>query len=255
MHFEREDWWEPRHHHIDPFTVIGAMNRRTTDANRTVLAKVLSLMFDIKISPPTQFEGIPVLNNRNSFFNGVDEVWNLFLLAVKAAETNEFTEEFKVAFERAIAVSGNGLTYITMGLYWIRPNIFMPLDGNSRAYVSTKYRITPPSDNCTGNEYVDFLETLKSKVAERTPGITFPEISYSAWTDKKILAPENSGANTKAVVVGAPIAQTSGNKIPKNLILFGTPGTGKTYSSMQYAFSIIEGFLWFTALSDAERVK
>ena len=35
LHFEREDWWEPRHHQIDPFSVIGVMNRGTTDANRT----------------------------------------------------------------------------------------------------------------------------------------------------------------------------------------------------------------------------
>lgn len=201
LHFEREDWWGPRKHQIDPFSVIGVMNRRTTDANRTVLAKVLSTMFDIKLSAPTHFEGIPVLNNMNSFFNGVDEVWDLFLLAMKAAEHNEFTAEFKVAFERAIAVNGNGLTYITMALYWIRPNIFMPLDGNSRAYVSTKYGVTAPSDNCTGSEYVTFLDTLKSEVAEQTPGITFPEISYSAWSEKKDSTPGSSGANTNTFVV------------------------------------------------------
>jgi hypothetical protein len=61
LHFEREDWWGPRNHQIDPFSVIGVMNRGTTDANRTVLAKVLAATFDIKISAPTQFEGIPVL--------------------------------------------------------------------------------------------------------------------------------------------------------------------------------------------------
>ena len=27
LHFEREDWWGPRHHQIDPFSVIGVMNR------------------------------------------------------------------------------------------------------------------------------------------------------------------------------------------------------------------------------------
>lgn len=239
LHFEREDWWEPRHHQIDPFSVIGVINRRTTDANRTVLAKVLAVTFDIKLSAPTQFEGIPVLNNMNSFFNGVDEVWDLFLLAMKVAETNEFTSEFKVAFEKAIAVNGNGLAYITMGLYWIRPNIFMPIDGNSRSYVSAKYGVTAPSGNCTGNEYVTFLDILKSKVAKQTPGIMLPEISYSAWTEKKVTTPKSSSANTKAVV-DAPIEQTSRNIIPKNLILFGTPGTGKTYSSMQYAVAIIE---------------
>lgn len=42
LHFEREDWWEPRQYQIDPFSVMGVMNRGTTDVNRTVLAKVLA---------------------------------------------------------------------------------------------------------------------------------------------------------------------------------------------------------------------
>ena len=34
LHFEREDWWESRHHQIDLFSVIGVMNRGTTDSKR-----------------------------------------------------------------------------------------------------------------------------------------------------------------------------------------------------------------------------
>ncbi|MGI6688394.1 MAG: AAA family ATPase [Christensenellales bacterium] len=352
LHFEREDWWEPRHHQIDPFSVIGIMNRGTTDANRTALAKVLANTFDIEISAPTQFAGIPTLDNRKSFFAGVDEVWELFILAMKVDETNTFTDEFKAAFEKAIAVNGNGLAYITMGLYWIKPNIFMPLDGNSRAYVSSKYGITAPSGNCTGNEYVAFLNILKAKIGEQSPDLTFPEISYTAWTQKDGKAPTSSNAslaadeqkqrtafkqwyinnggspnsantissaigktklkNGRAVFavavyseldtaiknggldgyfqssggdyakmeavfdiessvqrddlksgikhylsflqseeasvvsdgVSAPantvVGQSGSYGMAKNLILYGTPGTGKTYSSMQYAVAIIE---------------
>lgn len=352
LHFEREDWWEPRHYQIDPFSVIGIMNRGTTDANRTVLAKVLADTFDIEIFAPTQFAGIPTLDNRKSFFAGVDEVWELFILAMKVDETNNFTDEFKTAFEKAIAVSGNGLAYITMGLYWIKPNIFMPLDGNSRAYISAKYGITAPSGNCTGNEYVAFLDALNTKIGEQSPELTFPEISYTAWTQKDGKAPTSSNAslvadeqkqrtafkqwyinnggspnsantissaigrtklkNGRAVFavavygeldtaiknggldgyfqssgsdyakmeavfdiessverddlksgikhylsflqseetsvvsdgVSAPaytaVGQSGSYGMAKNLILYGTPGTGKTYSSMQYAVAIIE---------------
>lgn len=198
LHFEREDWWGPRNHQIDPFSVIGVMNRGTTDANRTVLAKVIADTFDIPLPAPTQFAGIPVLDNRKSFFAGVDEIWDLFVLALKATETNNFTTEFKTAFEKAIAVSGNGLVYITMGLYWIRPHVFMPLDGNSRAFVSTHYGITAPSGTSSGDEYVDFLNTLNTKVDEQTPDRIFPEMSYTAWTQKNNTISGSTGVTPAA---------------------------------------------------------
>lgn len=121
LHFEREDWWGPRNHQIDPFSVIGVMNRGTTDANRTVLAKVLSETFDTQLPAPTKFAGIPVMNNMKSFFAGPDEIWELFILAMEVAKTNTFSDEFKKAFEKAIAVNGNGLAYITMGLFGCAP--------------------------------------------------------------------------------------------------------------------------------------
>ena len=352
LHFEREDWWGPRYHRIDPFSVMGVMNRGTTDANRIVLAKEFARAFDIQIPVPTQFPGIPVLNNMNSFFNGTNEIWELFMQAMKACEINKFTEEFKTAFEKAIAVSGNGLVYITMGLYWIRPNIFMPLDGNSRAYTSAEYGITAPSNNCTGNEYVSFIDKLKAEIDEQSPDLTFPEISYTAWMQRDSKSPTDSNAfliadeqkqrtafkkwyvnnggspnsaNTISSAIGkaklkngralfsvavhdelesaikdggldgyfqasgghyskmeavfdiepsvqrddlksgvkyylsflqsegtfgaldgvaAPsnlvVGESSGYRLPKNLILYGTPGTGKTYSSILYAVAIIE---------------
>ena len=354
LHFEREDWWGPRHHQIDPFSVIGVMNRGTTDANRIVLAKVLANAFDIQIPSPTQFAGIPVLSSMNSIFNGTNELWDLFCLAIKSAETGEFSDKFKKAFDDAIAVSGNGLAYITMGLYWIRPHVFMPLDGNSRAYISTRFGVSAPSGNCSGEEYVTFLNTLKTKIHEQAPDLTLPEISYIAWTKKGDNGPPGgegttttdvdekqqraafikwyrynigspNSANTIAVAIGKTrlksgravfaiadfneldsaikssglegyfqasggdykkmdivfdiepntqhddlksgikhylaflkslgelssssgtidppnIAsrQTGGAKMAKNIILYGTPGTGKTYSTVQYAVAIIE---------------
>jgi len=241
LHFEREDWWGPRQYQIDPFSVIGVMNRGTTDANRTVLAKVLADTFDVKVPAPTQFAGIPVLDNRKSFFAGVDEVWDLFVLAMKSAETNTFTAEFNTAFEKAIAVNGNGLAYITMGLYWIRPNFFMPLDGNSRSFVSAHYGITAPSGRCSGDDYIKFLVALKNELSKQSPDISFPEVSHTAWTER--------GTDTQSETDAPPAdnLSTSQNKTilkngisAKNIILYGTPGTGKTYRSIQYAVAIVE---------------
>ena len=248
LNFEREDWWGPRNHHMDPLTVIGILNRGTTDANRIKLAKVLAETFRVELPAPVQFAGIPVLNNMNSFFNGPDEIWELYIQAMESAKTGIFSDAFKSAFEKAIAVKGNGLAYITMGLYWIRPNVFMPLDGNSRAFASNQYGITAPSGNCSGEEYVAFLKTLKAKVTGLSPKLTFPEISYTAWMQKDNKA--ESGSNSDFSVVdeqqqraafkSASVVTAYSTSFAKNIILCGTPGTGKTYSTVLYAVSIID---------------
>jgi len=244
LHFEREDWWGPRKHNIDPFSVIGVMNRGTTDANRTALAKVLAGTFNVQLPVPTQWTGIPVMDNRKSFFAGMDEVWDLFTLAMEAAKSNTFSDDFKKAFEKAIAVNGNGLAYITMGLYWVRPNVFMPLDGNSRTFVSTHYGITAPSGHCTGDEYVSFLESLKKELIKRESKLSFPELSHIAWTERGSDSPPDpeattaSGQNAAQSAATAPAVRST--KFPKNIILCGTPGTGKTYSTVLYAVAIIE---------------
>ncbi len=223
LHFEREDWRGPRQHQIDPFSVMGAMNRRITDANRTYLAKILAEKFGVKIPVPKQFAGIPVLNNMNSFFLGDDELWNLFAHALKSADANVFSNEFKEAFDKAVAVKGNGLAYITMGLFWIRPNYFMPLDSNSRKYISKHYGISVPKDRCSGDEYARILDSLKNELTKESPRPSFPEISHRAWT----------GVDPKLTIRRNSITA-------KNIILYGPPGTGKTYSAIQYAVAIVE---------------
>ncbi len=135
---------------------------------------MLADAFDVKLPAPTQFAGIPVLDNRKSFFAGVDEIWDLFVHAMNAAETKDFTDEFKSAFEKAIAVSGNGLAYITMGLYWIRPNIYMPLGRQFPCVCFGKVWCRYTERLLHWNEYVEFLDALKSKVSEQTPALHSP---------------------------------------------------------------------------------
>lgn len=244
FHFERGDWWGPRNYEIDPFSVMGAMNRGMKDANRAALANVFANTFEIKLPAPTQFAGIPVLDNRRSVFAGNDEVWALFVSAMAAAEAKTYTDEFQSAFERATAVKGNGLAYITMGLYWIRPNAFMPLDNIYCSFVSSKYGITVPSDHCSGDEYVRFLHSLRTEMAKENPNLTFPEVSRSAWIEKVSPRQPNPGVAFPSAAPQQVSAQSTSpimNKTPaRNIILYGPPGTGKTYSSVLYAVAIVE---------------
>ncbi|MBN2227946.1 MAG: hypothetical protein JW779_00010, partial [Candidatus Thorarchaeota archaeon] len=239
LHFDREDWWGPRQYRIDPFSVMGVINRGTTVANRTLLAKILGDEFGVKIPEPTQFVGIPVLDNRRSFFVGDDEIWNLFAHALKSADTNTFSNEFKDAFDKAVAVKGNGLTYVTMGLFWIRPNVFLALDTNSRKYISEHYSVDLPSTHCTGSEYAEFLGALKNELDKEIPSLSFPEMSYKAWIERGGPSPV---PRPPVEVPNTPGIDDKDKKLitAKNTILYGPPGTGKTYSAIQYAVAIVE---------------
>ncbi|RAM58204.1 hypothetical protein DS66_06045 [Mesotoga sp. SC_3PWM13N19] len=240
LHFEREDWWGPRQYRIDPFSVMGVINRGTTDANRTLLAKVLGDEFGVKIPAPTQFVGIPVLDNRRSFFVGDDELWNLFAHALESADTNVFSNEFKDAFDKAVAVKGNGLTYVTMGLFWIRPNVFLALDANSRKYISEHYAVEVPSTHCAGSEYAEFLGVLKSELSKEKPSLSFPEMSYKAWIERGGPPPKPNSSGGDSNISGGGDDIDKKLITAKNIILYGPPGTGKTYSAIQYAVAIVE---------------
>jgi hypothetical protein len=250
FHFENEDLWGPtsRNYQIDPFSVMGIFNRSVgvKDENRIKLAQALADKFDIKLPVPTRFSGIPVLDPRKSLFSGMDALWSLFDIAMKETESESFSSEFETAFDRALDEKGNGLAYITMGLYWIRPNVFMTLDKHSREFISSTYGIALPKDpkDRTGKKYTDFLNTLKSKISEQTPGKTFPEISLDAWKQKGS-ADTNSVTTTGETMQLDPgpsviAGQTQKIGMHKNIILYGAPGTGKTFSTVLYAVSIIE---------------
>ncbi|RLL86701.1 AAA family ATPase [Mesotoga sp. BH458_6_3_2_1] len=236
LHFEKEDWWGPRQYRIDPFSVLGVMNRGITDANRTLLAKILANEFGVTVTAPTQFAGIPVLDNRRSFFVGNDEMWNLFIYALESADADTFSNEFKEAFDKAVALNGNGLTYVTMGLFWIRPNVFFPLDTNSRKYISEHYSVDVPNTHCAGSEYTEFLGALKNELSKERPSLSFPEMSYKAWIHRKGSQPiiDDSSGGGDDNIDKKLITE-------KNTILYGPPGTGKTYSAIQYAVAIVEG--------------
>ena len=92
------------------------------------------------------------------------------------------------------------------------------------------------------------MKTLKAKVTGLSPKLTFPEISYTAWMQKDNKA--ESGSNSDFSVVdeqqqraafkSASMVTANSTSFAKNIILCGTPGTGKTYSTVLYAVSIID---------------
>lgn len=131
---------------IDPFTVFGTFNKGITNANRIALINAFVAEFEIAAKVPVNFDGIPVLNNLSATFYGfkdnrkaddIDNLWHLFASAIAFAEndTDESRQSFSEAYDKVhdqFCIRWN----ITMGLYWIRPYIFINLDSRNRWFIA-----------------------------------------------------------------------------------------------------------------------
>lgn len=133
---------------IDPFTVFGLFNKGITDANRQKIIAGIAEVFDIGADQPTDFEGIPVLNNLNATFyafanderrgeHDIDNLWHVFEaeLALAADDNEETRKAFVEAFDTTVIQFTLGWK-LTMGLYWARPYNFISLDSRNRWFMA-----------------------------------------------------------------------------------------------------------------------
>ncbi|MBC7766558.1 hypothetical protein H7Y21_01005 [Arenimonas sp.] len=129
---------------IDPFTFFGVFNRAIRQDYRIKILERVKVKFSLSSNVPKNFEGIPIINNVNSWFiaykrdrkpDDVNKLWDIFSEALKSSPLN--SKGFADAFNKALTVkyTSNNLTF---GLFWIRPNVFVSLDQNILNYLDIK---------------------------------------------------------------------------------------------------------------------
>ena len=186
---------------IDPFTVFGTFNKGITNANRIAILNGIASEFKIATNVPSNFDGIPVLNNLKATFygfkddrkaNDIDNLWSLFEVALALADndTEDNRQKFSEAYDKVhdqLCIRWN----ITMGLYWIRPYSFINLDSRNRWFIANAKNM--PGEFVVAAEKklkkvpyaADYLEIkdLCKKVldAGQYDYKSFPDLSYTAW--------------------------------------------------------------------------
>ena len=181
---------------ICPFTTMGIFNRGITDINRKAIASQLANLLGVSEPVPDSFEGIPILNNQQSWFFGfdnkrqpddIDALWEVFAQAIDFAESDDadVRSAFVAAYDNTVKRYGVGWN-LTMGLYWIRPWNFPTLDGKSQRYIGKKLNIqigmNGPKGRCNASDYLTVLDTLEARFQEDAyPVHSFPELSLTAW--------------------------------------------------------------------------
>ena len=163
---------------IDPFTVFGVFNRGITQDNRQRILQGFKTYFNVKAPVPTDFQGVPVLNNQSSWFFGylkdrnsedIPNLWKVFELALKRAPFEDAA--FSRAFDTALKGYGVNIN-LTMGLFWIQPSVFLSLDSVMRKHCS----IVLPK---TGLDFASYAKTVDQ--VKKDHSINFPQLSWEAW--------------------------------------------------------------------------
>ena len=125
---------------IDPFTVFAIFNRGQTYETKKNFFESFKTAFGMISDIPSSTDGVPHADNRRARFfnspNDIEKLWNIFVAAIslsngRTEDDSSFTNSFDLA-EEIKNVKWN----LTFALYWIRPNFFLPLDSNSRNFIS-----------------------------------------------------------------------------------------------------------------------
>ena len=172
---------------IDPFTVFAIINRGITyDKKKAICAKFKELL-NISVPVPQEFSGVPEMNSQRTNFmafearrqdGDIERLWNVFEDAVLDRNIenayNALGHQFLIKFN------------LTIGLFWIRPDRYMSLDGNSQKLLATLGISFDRTSFLPYQEYERVMKELKAKMQSESLGYNnYAEFSYTAYTQKE----------------------------------------------------------------------
>lgn len=151
---------------IDPFTFLGVMNRHISDAKKLEVAQAFKEFFKVEEDVPQNFHGIPPLSNENSMFfsfkdgktdKDIQNLWDFFLALT------EDNRDIGPMFDK-LTTTQYGIKFnLTIGMYWVCPSKYFPLDGPSRKFLSV-HGIEVGNKVPSFSEYMEIIQELKRSV-------------------------------------------------------------------------------------------
>jgi len=166
---------------MDPFTFFAFFNRRVKEEHRVKLLSIVKDKLGLKSPLPSDFDGLPVMLPLKAWFfsyegyresHAIDTLWDFAEAVVKQPPESVPAE----LFARCRDVKQVGLANLTMGLFWMRPDQYLALDGLNRVLLEKQ------GINVDVADWAAYLKLL-AQAKERFPGISWPELSLRAYED------------------------------------------------------------------------
>lgn len=232
---------------IDPFTVFGLFNKSSMreDTRRKILAALLQKL-EISADLPANFDGIPVLNNQNATFyyflpgrgkDDIEDLWIFYTGAMRYAVEKSERSKSCVAksFDVVVNKKGNGNSKITMGLYWIAPDVYLNLDSRNEWYLYESGKmpqelvaVLPKIDGkMSAEQYFEIADKVQSYLESgKCPQHNFAELSTEAWRySQQVNEEKKTAGGAPLQVVMEPTAMPDENVDTVHYWLYA-PGNG-----------------------------
>ena len=177
-----------RYEDFDPFSLYAIFNKSgLSDEQRSSVCSFLKDQLQMTADVPGDYYGIPVvLPLKATFFyrkeergkSDIENIW-IFFQAALSDDEDTFKSYFDV-LEKQLGIRWN----LTMGLFWIRPNKYLSLDGVNQDYLTSRYNFPVFNAVPSGEEYLALVKSVAMKmndniIVERS----FPMFSHVAFSN------------------------------------------------------------------------
>ncbi|WP_189009503.1 McrB family protein [Deinococcus malanensis] len=161
---------------IDPFTFFSLVLKHTSEPTALAFFQKLAQQLNVHTSVPLDLTGVPWSNPMNAWFfayrserrpQDIPTLWSL----TRQALTGVLDE---VTFAEALNIRTVALAKLTQGLFWLNPELFLPLNGVNIPYLES-LRVLGAARVASLPEYQEVLRAARPFAPD------FITLSHTAW--------------------------------------------------------------------------